>query len=112
MGSSGVVTEWEPPVRLGYEEHGWNGDAPPVATEVVVTSRSGDRCVVRMVVERVHQDAHIREIMLRLTAPVPGVAVIGSIYLYGAAAGDAAATEQPKGKTWMAELVHAHSVAT
>lgn len=47
--SSGVVTEWSPPVRLGYEERGWSGDAPPVATEVVVTSRSGDRCVVRMV---------------------------------------------------------------
>ncbi|MGE0218944.1 SRPBCC family protein [Mycolicibacterium sp.] len=50
MGSSrGVVTVWEPPMRLGYEEYGWSGDAPPVATEVVVTSRSGDRCVVRMV---------------------------------------------------------------
>ncbi|MCZ0727743.1 SRPBCC family protein [Mycolicibacterium iranicum] len=47
--SSGVITEWEPPARLGYEEHGWNGEAPPVATEVVVTSHSGDRCVVRMV---------------------------------------------------------------
>ena len=47
--SSGVITEWEPPRRLGYEEHGWSGDAPPVATEVVVTSHSGDRCVVRMV---------------------------------------------------------------
>ncbi|WKG04180.1 SRPBCC domain-containing protein [Mycolicibacterium sp. HK-90] len=45
----GVVTAWEPPVRFAYEEPGWNGDAPPVATEVVVTSRSGDRCVVRMV---------------------------------------------------------------
>ncbi|CAN3126643.1 SRPBCC family protein [Mycobacterium sp. smrl_JER01] len=47
--SSGVITEWEPPQRLGYQEHGWSGDAPPVATEVVVTSHSGDRCVVRMV---------------------------------------------------------------
>ncbi|MGV9798722.1 SRPBCC family protein [Mycobacterium sp. NPDC003449] len=45
----GVVTGWEPPVRFGYEEPGWNGEAPPVVTEVVVTSRSGDRCVVRMV---------------------------------------------------------------
>ncbi|MFN3005679.1 SRPBCC family protein [Mycolicibacterium wolinskyi] len=45
----GVVTGWEPPVRFAYEEPGWNGDAPPVATEVVVTSRSGDSCVVRMV---------------------------------------------------------------
>lgn len=50
MGTSrGVVTEWQPPVRFGYEEHDWSGEAPPVATEVVVTSRSGDRCVVRMV---------------------------------------------------------------
>lgn len=47
--SPGVITEWQPPERLGYEEHGWSGDAPPVATEVVVTSHSGDRCVVRMV---------------------------------------------------------------
>ncbi len=45
----GVVTAWEPPTRFAYEEPGWNGDAPPVATEVVVTSRSGDTCVVRMV---------------------------------------------------------------
>ncbi|HEX7825548.1 MAG TPA: SRPBCC domain-containing protein [Mycobacterium sp.] len=47
--SSGPVTAWEPPVRFGYEEIGWSGDAPPVATEVVVTSRSDDQCVVRMV---------------------------------------------------------------
>ena len=47
--SSGKVTAWDPPVRFGYEEYGWSGDAPPVATEVTVTSRSGDRCVVRMV---------------------------------------------------------------
>jgi uncharacterized protein YndB with AHSA1/START domain len=47
--SSGTVTEWQPPVRFAYEEYGWSGEAPPVATEIVVTSRSGDRCVVRMV---------------------------------------------------------------
>jgi len=47
--SSGPVTIWEPPSRFGYEEVGWSGDAPPVATEVVVTSRSGGECVVRMV---------------------------------------------------------------
>jgi uncharacterized protein YndB with AHSA1/START domain len=47
--SSGIVTEWDPPHRLAYEEHGWSGEAPPVATEVVVTSHSGDRCVIRMV---------------------------------------------------------------
>jgi uncharacterized protein YndB with AHSA1/START domain len=47
--SSGKVTGWDPPVRFAYEEYNWSGDAPPVATEVTVTSRSGDRCVVRMV---------------------------------------------------------------
>ncbi|MFI5506633.1 SRPBCC domain-containing protein [Mycobacterium sp. NPDC051804] len=47
--SSGKVTAWDPPVRLEYEEYGWSGDAPPVATEVTVTARSGDQCVVRMV---------------------------------------------------------------
>lgn len=47
--SSGKVTAWDPPRRLAYEEYGWSGDAPPVATEVTVTSRSGDKCVIRMV---------------------------------------------------------------
>jgi uncharacterized protein YndB with AHSA1/START domain len=47
--SSGNVTAWEPPTRFAYEEYGWSGEAPPVATEVTVTSRSGDQCVVRMV---------------------------------------------------------------
>lgn len=47
--SSGTVTEWEPPRRFGYEEREWSGEAPPLATEVTITSRSGDRCVVRMV---------------------------------------------------------------
>jgi uncharacterized protein YndB with AHSA1/START domain len=47
--SAGKVTAWDPPVRFAYEEYGWSGDAPPVATEVTVTSHSGDRCVVRMV---------------------------------------------------------------
>ncbi|CAA0104317.1 Uncharacterised protein [Mycolicibacterium vanbaalenii] len=208
--SSGVVTEWEPPARLGYEEHGWSGDAPPVATEVVVTSRSGDRCVVRMVhslftdrddwddelesfetgwpgffevlrlymahfpgqpaaavrvmtgypgdlteawaalstalglsgldvastwrtppgapslegiVERVHQDSQMREVMARLTAPSAGVAVVGSfsaggqtsvmvsIYFYGVDAAATAATEQARFDSWIAELAPASSVS-
>ncbi|MPZ37551.1 MAG: SRPBCC domain-containing protein [Rhizobiales bacterium] len=47
--SSGKVTEWQPPHRLVYEESGWSGEAPPLATEMVVTARSGGKCVVRMV---------------------------------------------------------------
>ncbi|MGE2722633.1 SRPBCC family protein [Mycolicibacterium celeriflavum] len=47
--SRGKVTAWDPPHRFAYEEYDWSGDAPPLATEVTVTSRSGDRCVIRMV---------------------------------------------------------------
>jgi len=49
MSSSGEVTFWEPPRRFGYVEHGWAEDAPPVATEIIITGRAGDKCVVRMV---------------------------------------------------------------
>ncbi|MGE2713199.1 SRPBCC family protein [Mycolicibacterium litorale] len=47
----GVVTGWEPPRRLTYEEHDWSsiGSPGPLATEITVTSRSGDECVIRMV---------------------------------------------------------------
>jgi uncharacterized protein YndB with AHSA1/START domain len=47
--TSGPVTAWEPPVRFAYDEVGWSGEAPPLATEITVTSRSGDQCVVRVV---------------------------------------------------------------
>ncbi len=172
--SQGAVTEWDPPPRFAYEEHGWHGDAPPLATEVTVVSRDGEQCVVRMVhtmitdrddwdgeldgfeagwpgffevlrvylrdfagapsaavqavaahplpevvgwtrmtealalaganvgdrrqspvaaprlagcVERVHQDAKSRDMMIRIDEPAPGVAVVGSCSV-GATAGD------------------------
>lgn len=47
--SKGEVTAWEPPLRFGYVEREWAEGAPPVATEITVTARSGGRCVVRMV---------------------------------------------------------------
>lgn len=47
--SSGEVTVWEPPRRFGYVETGWGEGAPPVATEITITSRAGRQCVVRMV---------------------------------------------------------------
>jgi hypothetical protein len=43
------VTAWEPPHRFAYVERDWEPGAPPVATEITILSRSGDRCVVRMV---------------------------------------------------------------
>ena len=49
MGSTGEVTVWEPPHRFGYVEREWSEGAPPVATEITITSRSGEQCVVRMV---------------------------------------------------------------
>lgn len=47
--SKGEVTVWEPPLRFGYVERDWAEGAPPLATEITVTARSGDRCIVRMV---------------------------------------------------------------
>lgn len=53
MGAMGTqaaeVTDWEPPHRFGYIERDWSEGAPPIATEITITARSGDRCVVRMV---------------------------------------------------------------
>lgn len=49
MKSYGEVTAWEPPHRFAYVEKEWQEGAPPLATEITITSRSGDRCLVRMV---------------------------------------------------------------
>lgn len=47
--SKGEVTAWEPPNRLEYVEREWEAGAPPVATEITIVSRAGNRCVIRMV---------------------------------------------------------------
>lgn len=47
--SKGEVTVWEPPTRFAYVERDWGEGAPPLTTEITVTARSGDRCVIRMV---------------------------------------------------------------
>jgi uncharacterized protein YndB with AHSA1/START domain len=47
--SPGEVTRWDPPRSFGYVEREWQEGAPPVATEITITGRAGDRCVVRMV---------------------------------------------------------------
>jgi uncharacterized protein YndB with AHSA1/START domain len=49
ISTSGEVTFWDPPHRVGYIEKEWNGDAPPVATEITIASRGGGQCIVRMV---------------------------------------------------------------
>ena len=47
--STGEVTRWEPPRFFAYVERDWGEGAPPLATEITITSRSGGQCVVRMV---------------------------------------------------------------
>jgi uncharacterized protein YndB with AHSA1/START domain len=46
--SRGVVTGWQPPERIAYEERDWMPGAPPVATEMTIEVRGGF-CVVRVV---------------------------------------------------------------
>ena len=202
VNSSGTVTTWEPPRRFGYEERDWSGEAPPLATEIVITSRAGGKCVVRMVhslfassdewddqmegfesgwpgfievlriylanfaglkaapiramaaypgdqagawkllgeklclsgadvgeirstgagapslsgaIEIVQQKTQLREIMLRLNEPGPGIALIGvhpyggktlasiSLFLYGEEAPALAARLEPQWRDWMAK---------
>jgi len=47
--SSGRVTAWQPPARFAFEEPGWSGDAPPLATEILIEARAGGTCAVRLV---------------------------------------------------------------
>jgi uncharacterized protein YndB with AHSA1/START domain len=49
VSTSGEVTTWQPPYRFGYVERDWEPGAPPVATEITITGRAGNQCVVRMV---------------------------------------------------------------
>jgi len=49
MDAAGRVTGWSPPHRMTYEEVDWMEGAPPLATEVTVTSDGGGTCTVRMV---------------------------------------------------------------
>lgn len=49
VSTAGEVTHWEAPHRFGYVEHNWQEGAPPVATEITITGRPGNQCVLRMV---------------------------------------------------------------
>lgn len=49
MVAAATITGWDPPRRFAYEERGWNGDAPPLATEFVITPRDGGGTTVRLV---------------------------------------------------------------
>lgn len=200
--SSGEITTWQPPHQFGYVERDWSPGAPPVATEITITSRSGDRCLVRMVhslfsssdewddqmegfengwpsffavlriylahfagrkaatlqamstveldhlaawqrltqqlglagadagerrttaerpqalsgaIEQVQQDDRQRLVLMRLEAPSPGVALLGTyragatvnvsmtLYFYGDDAAELAASSEPKWRDWLNE---------
>ncbi len=47
--STGRVTAWSPPHRFAYEEPNWSGEAPPLATELIVEAKAGGVCKVKMV---------------------------------------------------------------
>jgi uncharacterized protein YndB with AHSA1/START domain len=200
----GEVTKWEPPHQFGYVEREWEAGAPPVATEITITSRSGGRCLVRMahslftssddwddqmegfesgwpgffavlrvylehfsgsaaasfmtsapsahdtlttwqrlteglglvganvgerrtatagaeqwsgIVEHVHQDASQRYVLLRLDAPSPGIALLGTYgkgtntrvslgrYFYGDDAAARLASAEPRWRQWLTTSV-------
>lgn len=46
--SKGEVTVWEPSHRFAYDEKGWSGDAPPLATEILIEANAGGACRMRM----------------------------------------------------------------
>ncbi|HJT92544.1 MAG TPA: hypothetical protein VJ777_11455 [Mycobacterium sp.] len=76
------------------------------------------------VVERVHQEAQSRQLMLRLDEPAQGIALIGSfsmgdeargmasIYFYGPGAAETAAAENPKWTTWLRGVLQGEPAAT
>jgi uncharacterized protein YndB with AHSA1/START domain len=49
MESVSTITQWDPPRSFTKDGDGMDPDAPPVATEWIVESRSGGKCVVRVV---------------------------------------------------------------
>lgn len=56
VSSEGIVTAWDPPRRLVYEEPGWaalggkeGAEVTPLVTEFLVEATSGGSCVVRVV---------------------------------------------------------------
>jgi uncharacterized protein YndB with AHSA1/START domain len=67
-------------------------------------------------VERIHQDRKVRWIIMRLSAPAPGVAIIGtygreggvnasmSLFFYGDDAEQAAATSEPLWQDWLGKM--------
>lgn len=93
--SSGKVTVWEPPVRLVYEEHGWNGDAPPVATEVTVETRSRGRCVLRIVHSMFTTDDQWDDQFDGFESGWPGFIEVLRIYLKHHAGAKAAVVRAP-----------------
>ena len=88
--TSGEVTAWEPPHRFGYVEREWEPGAPPVATEITVTGRSGDACVVRMVHSLFASTDDWDDQLEGFEAGWPGFFAVLRVYLAHFAGADAA----------------------
>ena len=79
--TTGEVTAWQPPHQLSYVERDWLPGAPPVATEITITARSGDRCVMRMVHSLFTSSAEWDDQVEGFEKGWPGFFVILSSYL-------------------------------
>ncbi|HEV7320948.1 MAG TPA: SRPBCC domain-containing protein [Ensifer sp.] len=105
-GSSGEITHWEPPARFAYVEREWSEGAPPIATEITVTARSGDRCVVRMVHSLFSSTDDWDDQMEGFEGGWQGFFEVLKVYLAHFAGAKAscfmamAATKEPEGKLW------------
>lgn len=96
MSSSGYVTQWQPPHRFGYEEVGWSGDAPPLATEIVIEAKSGGTCRVRMVHSLFTDREDWDKEMEGFESGWPAFFTVLRLYLQ-AFAGEPAASSRPTG---------------
>ncbi|MCB9476508.1 MAG: SRPBCC domain-containing protein [Deltaproteobacteria bacterium] len=81
MVSPATITAWEPPHRFSYVEKEWNGDAPPVSTDVFVEKDADGRTVVRMTHTMESAESEWDEHMEGFEAGWPTFFLILSIYL-------------------------------
>ncbi len=81
MDNTATITGWEPPHRFSVTESDWLPTAPPIATEWVVESKSGDTCTVRVVHSLFASDDDWDDQLKSMESGWPGFFRILRIYL-------------------------------
>lgn len=79
--TQGEVTAWQPPHHFAYVERDWAEGAPPVATEITITGRSGARCVLRMVHSLYTSEAEWEDQLESFESGWPGFFEVLRVYL-------------------------------